>query len=333
VVTLSQHASELGILLTSQPQRLHSPEDIDLVIDALHARQHSGYHPLASSPPAASFGASHGPPAAEAAFAMLASHTVQVPACPDQCCSAPNIWLAQRNAALASPPTSFFSLNRDSPEELSAAGWQIDAVEHEPYWGIPAHWAAGSWRQWHWAAMLRQQAVGWHAQENQHWAGIALPPEAAHRSQHMRFVIRQGCRITGRGEVVEGMVDGPTLRGIPVSFIGARVVVTSATVSVSSPWPGRAARWGKTTSRAKPWRSTMTRAAAALFIHASFTTARNGRSPSDPPQAPAHAQPYQLTFPSRFQLARLCIPFSLKKRWIALPPQRGGDPAQRDSPR
>ncbi|WP_062790960.1 PAAR domain-containing protein [Aquitalea pelogenes] len=39
----------------------------------------------------------------------------------------------------------------------------------------------------------------------------------------MRFVIRQGCRITGRGEVVEGMVDGPTLRGIPVSFIGARV--------------------------------------------------------------------------------------------------------------
>jgi hypothetical protein len=29
------------------------------------------------------------------------------------------------------------------------------------------------------AAMLRQQAVGWHGQqENQHWAGIALPPEA-----------------------------------------------------------------------------------------------------------------------------------------------------------
>jgi hypothetical protein len=147
-----QHASELGILLTSQPQRLHSPEDIDLVIDALHARQHSGYHLLAGIvTPAASFGASHGPPAAEAAFAMLASHTGRCQPVPTGAVPrTEHLALAQRNAALASPPTSFFSLNRDSPEELSAAGWQIDAVEHEPYWGIPVHWAAGSWRQWHW---------------------------------------------------------------------------------------------------------------------------------------------------------------------------------------
>ena len=178
-----QHASELGILLTSQPQHLHSPEDIDLVIDALHARQHSRYHLLAGIvTPAASFGASHGPPAAEAAFAMLASHTgAGASLSRPVLFSAPaHLALAQRNAALASPPTSFFSLNRDSLEELSAAGWQIDAVEHEPYWGNPG--ALGCWIMAAMAleaAMLRQQAVGWHArQENQHWAGIALPPEA-----------------------------------------------------------------------------------------------------------------------------------------------------------
>lgn len=178
-----QHASELGILLTSQPQRLHSPDDIDLVIDALHARQHSGYHLLAGIvTPAASFGASHGPPAAEAAFAMLASHIGAGASLsrPVLFRAADHLALAQRNAALASPPTSFFSLNRDSPEELSAAGWQIDAVEHEPYWGNPG--ALGCWiiaAMALEAAMLRQQAVGWHArQENQHWAGIALPPEA-----------------------------------------------------------------------------------------------------------------------------------------------------------
>ncbi|WP_159874810.1 hypothetical protein [Aquitalea denitrificans] len=178
-----QHASELGIFLTAHPQRLHSPEDIDQVIDALHARQHASYHLLAGiATPAASFGASNRPPAAEAAFAMLASNT------PDGgslsrpvLFSAPeHLALAQRNAALANPPASFFSLNRDSPEELSAAGWQIDAVEHEPYWGNPG--ALGCWIM---AAMaveassLRQQAVGWQGQqENQHWAGIALPPES-----------------------------------------------------------------------------------------------------------------------------------------------------------
>ncbi|KJV24431.1 hypothetical protein VI06_21735 [Aquitalea magnusonii] len=178
-----QHASERGILLTSQPQRLHSPDDIDLVIDALHARQHSGYHLLAGIvTPAASFGASHGPPAAEAAFAMLASHTGAGASLsrPVLFRAPEHLALAQRNAALTSPPTSFFSLNRNSPEELSAAGWQIDAVEHEPYWGNPG--ALGCWIMAAMAleaAMLRQQAVGWHTrQENQHWAGIALPPEA-----------------------------------------------------------------------------------------------------------------------------------------------------------
>lgn len=177
-----QHASELGILLTSRPQRLHSPEDIDLVIDALHARQHSGYHLLAGIvTPAASFGASHGPPAAEAAFAMLASNMPDGGSLsrPVLFRASEHLALAQRNAALANPPTSFFSLNHDSPEELSAAGWQIDAVEHEPYWGNPG--ALGCWVMAAMAleaAMLRQQAVGWHAQqENQHWAGIALPPE------------------------------------------------------------------------------------------------------------------------------------------------------------
>ncbi|WP_062790958.1 hypothetical protein [Aquitalea pelogenes] len=178
-----RHASEQGILLTSQPQRLHSPDDIDQVIDALHARQHSGYHLLAGIvTPAASFGASHGPPAAEAAFAMLASHTGAGASLsrPVLFRAPEHLALAQRNAALTSPPTSFFSLNRNSPEELSAAGWQIDAVEHEPYWGNPG--ALGCWIMAAMAleaAMLRQQAVGWHArQENQHWAGIALPPEA-----------------------------------------------------------------------------------------------------------------------------------------------------------
>lgn len=39
----------------------------------------------------------------------------------------------------------------------------------------------------------------------------------------MRFVIRKGCHITGSGEVLEGMDDGPTLQGRPVSFIGAKV--------------------------------------------------------------------------------------------------------------
>ena len=177
-----QHASELGILLTSRPQRLHSPEDIDLVIDALHARQHSGYHLLAGIvTPAASFGASHGPPAAEAAFAMLASNMPDGSSLsrPVLFCASEHLALAQRNAAQADPPTSFFSLDQDSPAALSDAGWQIDSVEHEPYWGNP-----GALSCWIMAAMaleaatLRQQAVGWHTrQENQHWAGIALPPE------------------------------------------------------------------------------------------------------------------------------------------------------------
>lgn len=178
-----QHASELGIFLTSRPQRLHSPEDIDLVIDALHTRQHSGYHLLAGIvTPAASFGASHGPPAAEAAFAMLASNTGDGASLsrPVLFRASEHLALAQRNAALASPPTSFFSLDQDSSAALSDAGWQIDAVEHEPYWGNPG--ALGCWVMAAMAleaAMLRQQAVGWHArQENQHWAGIALPPEA-----------------------------------------------------------------------------------------------------------------------------------------------------------
>ncbi|NWK78185.1 hypothetical protein [Aquitalea sp. LB_tupeE] len=178
-----QHASELGILLTAHPQRLHSPEDIDLVIDALHARQHSGYYLLAGIvTPAASFGASHGPPAAEAAFAMLASNIGDGASLsrPVLFRTADHLALAQSNAALAHPPTSFFSLNRDSPEALSAAGWQIDAVEHEAYWGNPG--ALGCWIMAAMAleaAMLSQQALGWHAQqENQHWAGIALPPES-----------------------------------------------------------------------------------------------------------------------------------------------------------
>ncbi|BBF87060.1 hypothetical protein DLM_3472 [Aquitalea magnusonii] len=178
-----QHASELGIFLTAHPQRLHNPEDIDLVIDALHARQHASYHLLAGIvTPVASFGASHGPPAAEAAFAMLASNTPAGGSLsrPVLFSTPEHLALAQRNAALANPPASFFSLNRDSPEALSAAGWQIDAVEHEPYWGNPG--ALGCWIMAAMAveaAMLRQQAVGWHAQQaHQHWAGMALPPES-----------------------------------------------------------------------------------------------------------------------------------------------------------
>lgn len=176
-----QHASELGIFLTPRPHRLHSPEDIDAVMDALHTQPDASYHLLAGIvTPAASFGASHGPPVAEAAFAMLTSNTGEGASLSRPVLfSAPeHLALAQGNAALADPPASFFSLNHDGLAELSAAGWQIDAVEHEPYWGNPG--ALGCWIMTAMAleaATLRQQPMGWHSRQGiQHWAGIALPP-------------------------------------------------------------------------------------------------------------------------------------------------------------
>jgi hypothetical protein len=178
-----QHASKLGIFLTSRPHRLCSPEDIDAVIDVLHAQPDASYHLLAGVfAPKASFGTSNSTPAAEAAFAMLASNTGEGASLSRPVLfSAPeHLALAQRNAAQVNPPASFFSLNHDSPAELSAAGWQIDAVEHEPYWGHPG--ALGCWIMTAMAleaATLRQQPMGWHGWQGiQHWAGIALPPES-----------------------------------------------------------------------------------------------------------------------------------------------------------
>ncbi|WP_293760005.1 hypothetical protein [uncultured Aquitalea sp.] len=37
----------------------------------------------------------------------------------------------------------------------------------------------------------------------------------------IRYVIRQGCRISSGGIVTEGHSQGPFLGGVPVSFIGA----------------------------------------------------------------------------------------------------------------
>jgi hypothetical protein len=184
-----QHASTLGIFLTARPQRLHSPEALDQVIDQLHARPHASYHLLAGIVmPSASFGASHGPPAAEAAFAMLASNTGDGASLSRPVLfSAPDhLALAQSNAAQANPPPSFFSLEHDIPAALSDAGWQMDALEHIPYWGNPG--ALGCWVMAAMAleaATLRQHAIGWHGrQENQHWAGIALPSTTSQTGAH-----------------------------------------------------------------------------------------------------------------------------------------------------
>ena len=176
-----QHASEVGLFLTAKPHKLCSPEEIDQVIDALHAQTQLSYHLLAGLVSAtATLGTSDNTPAAEAAFAILASN--RGAGCslsrPVVFTAREHLDLASRNAALAKPPESFFSLDRDTPSVLSDAGWQIDALQHGPFWGNP-----GELGCWIMAAMaleaakLRQQAVGWQGcQQDQLWAGIALPP-------------------------------------------------------------------------------------------------------------------------------------------------------------
>jgi hypothetical protein len=176
-----QHAGEVGLFLTAKPHKLCNPEEIDQVIDELYAQSQLSYHLLAGvATTTATFGATDTTPAGEAAFAMLVANTGEGSSLsrPVVFSAREHLDLASRNAALAKPPESFFSLDRDTPTVLSDAGWQIDALEHGPYWGN-----LGELGCWIMAAMaldaaqLRQQAVGWQGyQQDQQWAGIAYPP-------------------------------------------------------------------------------------------------------------------------------------------------------------